>query len=147
MHMKIDDTRPRIFYLEPEDAVLSEIVVEADFVTELLENTFEKIPENYPDDDSRYKGFYRQTLYKHDTIVYMGEAFIDSYKSSYNRSVMDSQIEILRFRKFTGVSNYEDRIHNYKYRALNIHQENIFFKDRLKPSVSIGVRFHPFGAF
>jgi len=113
MHMKIDDTRPRIFNLKPEDAVLSEIVVEADFVIELLENTFNKIPENYPDDDSRYKGFYRQTIYKHDTVVYMGEAFIDSYKSSYKRPVMDSQIEILKFRKFTSLPNYEDSIKFY----------------------------------
>ncbi len=144
-HATIADSKSNIFSLQPEKAVLPEIIVEADFVNEMLEKAFKSIPDNYPDDGSRYKGFYRQTLYKEDSVVYMGEAFTDTYKSSYERSGMDSQIEILKFRKFAGTPNYEDSIKFYAgvfntYLADYVKQKTYFFNPRFFAFLNIHLR-------
>ena len=52
---------------------LPEAVVKADFIYTLLNKAYNKIPENYPDNGSRYKGFFRQTVSKEDQILYTGK--------------------------------------------------------------------------
>jgi len=98
-------------YLNPKENIIPEAVVKADFIYALLNKAYNKIPDNYPDRGSRYKGFFRQTVSNKDQIVYMGEAYIDSYKSSYGIKCQDNQIEILKFRKFTKQNYYEN---NYR---------------------------------
>jgi len=97
-------------YLNPKENIIPEAVVKADFIYALLNKAYNKIPDNYPDKGSRYKGFFRETVIKNDQIVYMGEAYMDSYKSSYGIKCEDNQIEILKFRRFTN-QNYKN---NYR---------------------------------
>lgn len=97
-------------YLTPKPAMIPEATVKADFIYSLLKKAFDMIPDNYPINGQRYKGFFRQTLYKQDSIVYLGEAYMDAYKSSYKIITADNQIDILKFRKFNTPENYEDSI-------------------------------------
>lgn len=99
-------------YLKPKESIIPEAVVKADFIYALLNKAYNKIPENYPDKGQRYKGFFRQTISRGDKILYMGEAFMDAYKSTYEKNCEDNQIEILKFRKFSNQNKYEN---NYRF--------------------------------
>ena len=99
--------------VNPEEAIISEAVITADFIYTLLAKAYNNIAHNYPDKDSRYKGFFRQTVSKNDSILYMGETFMDSYKSSYHNKCKDNQIEILKFRKFCGQNKYAENFKLY----------------------------------
>ena len=112
-HLSIKNQEIHKIYLKSKEAIIPEVIIKADFIYNLLSMAFEKIPENYPNKGSRQKGFFRQTVSKEDSIVYMGEAFMDSYKSSYKRKCEDNQIEIVKFRKFSGQNNYENNFRLY----------------------------------
>jgi hypothetical protein len=108
--IKIQGKGKHDIYLKKDAQKIPEVVVKENFILTTLKKAFNRIDKNYPSEGSRCKGFLRQTVSKKDTIKYMGEAFMDFYKSSYQKNCKDNQINIFKFRKFTGSNGYEDSL-------------------------------------
>ncbi len=75
------------------------IVMPENTLRKLLQRAYDKIPQNYPVTNTRYKGFYRETL-KDDNGNYIsfGEAFIEAVRGSVNLRNDQGQIKILKSR-------------------------------------------------
>jgi hypothetical protein len=77
------------FYIMPDSALLT-----------LLRKAYSKIPENYPDQPTLYKGFFQES--DHDekgNLIELVEAILSVYKESYQKKrTVSGQIEILKSR-------------------------------------------------
>lgn len=75
------------------------IVIPDDTLRAFLNKAYRKIPENYPDYPTRSLGFYRETIKeKGGDYLYLAEAIIDVYKTSYNNK-STGQVKINKSRK------------------------------------------------
>lgn len=86
--------------LQQDTAQLSEVLVmPRDTLLALLRRAYGKIKENYPDVDTRMKGFYRETYYNpdKDEYLYFGEAIVDVFKTSYTNS-SKGQVKVVKSR-------------------------------------------------
>ncbi len=87
---------PLLVKLEKDTAQLNEVLVmPKDTLLALLRKAYGKIKDNYPNVDTRMKGFYRESYYEanKEEYLYFGEAIIDVFKSSYNNS-SEGQVKI-----------------------------------------------------
>jgi hypothetical protein len=66
----------------------------------LLRKAYQKIPENYPDQPTRYEGFFQESAFtENDSLVELIEAVLSVYKESYQKKKeAPGQIEILKSR-------------------------------------------------
>jgi bacteriocin-processing peptidase. Cysteine peptidase. MEROPS family C39 len=75
------------------------LVMPKDTLLALLRRAYGKIKDNYPDEDTRMKGLYRETYYipKTKEYLYFGEAQVDIFKTSY-RNKSEGQVKIVNSR-------------------------------------------------
>jgi len=87
--------------LIPKNYTLKEVIVmpESTLLT-LLRTAYSKIPENYPQQSTRYKGFYQEsTSDSENNLIKLVEAELSVYKESYlSKKEAPGQIEILKSR-------------------------------------------------
>ena len=86
--------------LQKDTTNLDEVLVmPKDTLLALLRRAYGKIKDNYPDVDTRMKGFYREAYYipeKHE-YLYFGEAQLDIFKTSYKNNT-EGQVKIIDSR-------------------------------------------------
>lgn len=101
-------------YLEKQDILLSEVSIRPDSnLFTLLKRAYKNIPLNYANEPSLLNGFYRESLKeKNGPYLYMAEAVINSYVTSYHNS-QQGQVEILKSRK--NIMPGADTINRVKY--------------------------------
>jgi CubicO group peptidase (beta-lactamase class C family) len=90
------DTGLRRIQLQQEAKQLSEVVIKAVNVLDLIKKAIAKIPDNYPIVPCRYNGFYRLTGTKEKRIIDLSEAVFDIYLGDY--SGKDRQFKLIKSR-------------------------------------------------
>jgi hypothetical protein len=88
--------------LTPKTYALKEVFIMPDStLLTLLRKAYNKIPENYPTQPTRYEGFFQEiTSNEQDSLIEIIEAVLSVYKESYlKKSEVQGQIEILKSRK------------------------------------------------
>ncbi|RUT78081.1 carboxypeptidase-like regulatory domain-containing protein [Ancylomarina longa] len=86
--------------LQKDTCDLNEVLVmPKDTLLALLRRAYRKIKDNYLDEDTRMKGFYRETFFLADSkeYLYFGEALLDIFKTSYKTSSA-GQVKVLNSR-------------------------------------------------
>ncbi len=85
--------------LSPTVVMLSEIIVNSGNPRDILKAAVEKIPHNYSNKPELFRGFYRETTQRGRRYIYVGEAAIDLYKSSYDRPISYDRVRIDKARR------------------------------------------------
>ncbi|MGZ2369122.1 carboxypeptidase-like regulatory domain-containing protein [Ancylomarina sp. YFZ004] len=101
---------PLLVKLQQDTAQLNEVIVmPKDTLLALLCRAYGKIKDNYPDVDTRMKGFYRESYYNpdKDEYLYFGEAIVDVFKTPYNNT-SEGQVKVVESRM-----NKHPLYHNY----------------------------------
>lgn len=102
-------------YLQSEDQLLGEMVIMPDStLLTLLRKAYKKIPENYPTEPTKLKGFYRETKKTQNQYLYFAEAVIEAYKTGYQKSTNNGQIKILK-AMINEFPNADDTLNNIKF--------------------------------
>lgn len=100
--------------LTPIATAIDEVIIRPDSTLfTLLKKAYKRIPDNYPDEPTLLQGFYRESvLNSSNDYLYIAEAIINSYKTSYRNSQF-GQVEIIKSRKniLPGI----DSINNVKF--------------------------------
>lgn len=89
-------------YLTPQIYVLKEVYIMPDStLLTLLRKAYQKIPENYPDQPTRYESFFQHSVFNEkDSLIELIEAVLSVYKESYEKKKeMPGQVEIVQSRK------------------------------------------------
>ena len=91
---------PLSIQLTPKSYLLKEVYIMPDSTLyTLLKKAFNKIPENYPDQPTRYEGFFQTSVLQNDSLVELIEAVLAVYKESYTKTrEMPGQIQIVKSR-------------------------------------------------
>ena len=91
---------PLSIQLIPKTYLLKEAYIMSDStLLTLLRKAYSKIPENYPDQPTRYDGFFQESASQKDSLVELIEAELAVYKESYTKmSEMRGQVEIVKSR-------------------------------------------------
>ena len=87
------------------------VVVNRDFMADLLGKAYKAIPENYPTNPTLCDGFYRETQRVNDSLfLYFDEAVLNVYKNTYKNTKNFGQIRIEKSRKnvFPGIDSIND---------------------------------------
>ena len=101
---------PLFVKLQKDTAQINEVLVmPKDTLLALLRRAYGKIKDNYPDVDTRMKGFYRESYYNPDKneYLYFGEAIVDVFKTPYNNT-SEGQVKVVESRM-----NKHPLYHNY----------------------------------
>lgn len=107
---KIKNDSIKYYKIEIQQNELQDIVIRENFEKYLINQAWKLRNENYPNSSSRTKGFIRQTVSKEGEIMYLGEALIDTYKSSYYYAKNENQVQLIKFRKVSNELNYQDSL-------------------------------------
>jgi hypothetical protein len=85
-------------YLKAEDKKIDEIIVMPDStLLTLLEKAYKKIPDNYPGNPTKLRGFYREFIKIPDSnYLYFSEAVIETYKPAYKKNSAEGQVKIIK---------------------------------------------------
>ncbi|WP_421920717.1 carboxypeptidase-like regulatory domain-containing protein [Marinifilum sp.] len=86
--------------LQKDTCNLAEVLVmPKDTLLALLRQAYGKIKDNYPDFDTRMKGFYRESYLMPETneYLYFGEAILDIFKTAYSNS-SPGQVKLVKSR-------------------------------------------------
>ena len=101
---------PLLIKLQKDTAQLNEVLVmPKDTLLALLRRAYGKIKDNYPDVDTRMKGFYRESYYEpnQEEYLYFGEAILDVFKTRYSNT-SEGQVKVVESRM-----NKHPLYHNY----------------------------------
>lgn len=119
----------------PAFVALDEIEIRKGDATEYMEEVFEKIQTNYPQQANQMVGFYRESMKKNNAYVSVTEAVIDVYKSPYTRLTRD-QARIYKARRSTDTERIDTIFVKYKggvYTALELdlakNYQDFFYDD------------------
>lgn len=95
-----DGTNHIVIRLEKSNVKIEEIVIKADStIFTLLRRAYNNIPINYSKNPTLLTGFYRESIKQaDDTYLYIAEAVINSYVTSYKNEQM-GQVEIIKSRR------------------------------------------------
>ena len=97
------DTPNNYITLASSPFLLSEVEVVSGDGTDLIQEAFRKIPQNYPNYPNMMVAFYREFVKKGSRHISLVEAVLDIYKASY-RSYNNDQARIYIGRKATDIS-------------------------------------------
>jgi len=91
---------PLSIQLIPKTYLLKEVYIMSDSTLRaLLRKAYNKISENYPDQPTRYEGFFQTSVLQNDSLVELIEAELAVYKESYAKTrEMPGQIQIIKSR-------------------------------------------------
>jgi len=92
-----------IIPLSPDVTKLKEvIVVSRDYGKELIQRAINAIPSNYPREEERHTGFFRETASwnKEENPIYVTEAIIEAIKKPYKKKTQSGDVKLVEFRKY-----------------------------------------------
>lgn len=77
-------------------------VVRKDYGKELVNNAIKAIPNNYPKETERHKGFVRERAFwkENKNPIYIAEAVIEAIKKPYDRKHRIGDVKLVEFRKY-----------------------------------------------
>ena len=79
---------------------LNEVVAYGNSARRIVEEALERIPKNYPSDESMTSAFYRETVQKGHRYISISEAMLDVYKTSYRQRTTDrDKVQIDKARR------------------------------------------------
>ena len=79
---------------------LNEVVAYGNTARRIVEEAMERIPKNYPSDESMTSAFYRETVQKGHRYISISEAMLDVYKTSYKQRTSDrDKVQIDKARR------------------------------------------------
>lgn len=79
---------------------LNEVVAYGNNARRIVEEALERIPKNYPSDESMTSAFYRETVQKGHRYISISEAMLDVYKTSYRQRTSDrDKVQIDKARR------------------------------------------------
>lgn len=79
---------------------LNEVVAYGNSARRIVEEALERIPKNYPSDESMTSAFYRETVQKGHRYISISEAMLDVYKTSYRQRTSDrDKVQIDKARR------------------------------------------------
>lgn len=79
---------------------LNEVVAYGNSARRIVEEALERIPKNYPSDESLTSAFYRETVQKGHRYISISEAMLDVYKTSYRQRTSDrDKVQIDKARR------------------------------------------------
>lgn len=79
---------------------LNEVVAYGNSARRIVEEALERIPKNYPSDESMTSAFYRETVQKGHRYISISEAMLDVYKTSYKQRTSDrDKVQIDKARR------------------------------------------------
>ena len=79
---------------------LNEVVAYGNSARRIVEEALERIPKNYPSDESMTSAFYRETGQKGHRYISISEAMLDVYKTSYRQRTTDrDKVQIDKARR------------------------------------------------
>lgn len=85
--------------MQPSTVILSEVVVNSGNPLEIIKAAIAKIPTNYSSKPELFKGFYRETTQRGRRYIYVAEAVVSMYKTSYASDVQYDRISIDKARR------------------------------------------------
>lgn len=86
-------------FLKPDKYLLSEITIYPEDPRTIVKTALEKIGNNYPEHETMMTGFYREIVEKRRNCINISEAIIEAFKTSYNKSIDNDRIRIIKGRK------------------------------------------------
>ena len=85
--------------LVPTAIPLNEVVVWTEDPHQLVSIAIRKIPNNYSRQPELFQGFYRETAMKRQHYIYVAEAVVDMYKTSYTHNDSRDRVAIRKGRR------------------------------------------------
>ena len=95
-HLKTPASR---ITLVPTAIPLNEVVVWTEDPHQLVSIAIRKIPNNYSRQPELFQGFYRETAMKRQHYIYVAEAVVDMYKTSYTHNDSRDRVAIRKGRR------------------------------------------------
>ncbi|MEE4176021.1 MAG: carboxypeptidase-like regulatory domain-containing protein [Bacteroides sp.] len=89
----------KVFFLEPHSVTLPPVIVRPDDPRELVRNAIDKISDNYPDQDQRLTGFYREAIKQRRDYVSISEAVVEVDQTSYGFRMARDRVKIIQARR------------------------------------------------
>lgn len=123
-------------YLESAIINIEEVTIRPDSnIYTLLRGAYKRIEKNYPVQPTLLTGFYRESFKWNDTYLYLAEAVIEGYKTSYKNTQI-GQVKILKSR--INSIEHTDSLYNFRFvGGLNsIHTRDVIHnrKNFINPS-------------
>ncbi len=94
-----------IFKLKAQSISLQEVIIRWHDPRKLLENALYKIKDNYPQQASHLRSFYRESLKRNNRYMLYIESLLDIYKSRYRPTLFHDKARLLKLRKFTDINS------------------------------------------
>ena len=93
----------RTFKLKTKTISLQEILIRWSDPKELLISALNAARNNYPDNPTQLRAFYRESLQRNKKYMLYTEGLLDVYKSAYRPTIFKDQAKLLQLRKFTNI--------------------------------------------
>lgn len=90
--------------MEKELISLQEVIIRYQNPSEILENTINRITDNYLSEPSLMKAYFREYVQKNEDFITFSEAVIDIAKVPYSVSFRSDNVKILKGRKVQDIS-------------------------------------------
>ena len=100
----------QIFFLEPHSVTLPPVVIRPDEPRELVRRAIDKISDNYPQQDQRLTGFYREAIKQRRDYVSISEAVVEVDQTSYGFRMARDRVKIIQARRSGDVKKMDTLI-------------------------------------
>ncbi len=94
-----------IYNLHEKSISLQEILIRWTDPKELIINALKAIKDNYPDNPTQLRAFYRESLQRNNKYMIYTEGLLDVYKGAYRPTLFRDQAKLLQLRKFTNIES------------------------------------------
>lgn len=98
------------FLIEPTSVLLQEVVVRPNDARSLVEQAIAKITSNYPDQNYRLTGFYREAIKQRRDYVSISEAVVEVDQTPYFPNSSGDRVKIVQGRKSGNVKKMDTLI-------------------------------------
>lgn len=104
--IKVSDLKSENIYNLNEKAIsLQEILIRWTDPKELIIKALKAVRDNYPDNPSQLRAFYRESLQRNNKYMIYTEGLLDVYKGAYRPTLFRDQAKLLQLRKFTNIES------------------------------------------
>lgn len=101
---------PKIIPLIPDYIPIQEVIIRKIDPLSLLNKAVEKIPINYSNSNSILTSFYREAIRESNRYIFISEAVLQTFKSSYSESFIRDQIKIIKARTSKNINRNDSII-------------------------------------
>ena len=98
------------FYLEPTSVLLEEVVIKPNDARSIVEQAIAKITSNYPEQNYRLTGFYREAIKQRRDYVSISEAVVEVDQTPYVAHSGTDRVKIIQGRKSGDVKKMDTLI-------------------------------------